>query len=523
MRDLLNLLDNLLTEANLGASEIPAKKKSSVINPDTQQPFSRPELFLHKVQTQSPFTHLNGESVTIDPREANRVAAWVQSGPKGVITLTTTDGGTVKNTDLKKTVEFGSKESEMLPIKGSDVFSTQDIEITDLGNSMQSVLAAGGFPARDMYEMLANNRNLQSLGKLGDAVIYLARQIDQGQVPVFPDDLSAQEIKAIELYASEYLGALGLIKGTVPFVQGSRKDFEKFVGESLEDLVMYFPKSVSNPLADSFSVVNDESGHAIKISSKAAGKGAPPSLTSMKLPPDLRKKYPDAAKFLDVAQDPKFNTFTQPFALLNVLHEINPDSVDSAYPGLLPFDPSVAAVAQDSFKNNKPISDRLMEPFNRRLSEKVQKSSATDGGKVWYAVTKDVMDAVNKGDAVPELQPALIESLGYNFVQLYTNVKDGRLVTEAFWPAKISGQVRLKTKGSAAEPTKGKLSVEISPGGEALPEPGEAPVAAVSAATDADLDAMDAAPRLTGPGARAARTQAAPRMTADVLGRERRR
>lgn len=521
MRDLLNLLDDILTEANLGASEIPAKKKSSVINPATQQPFSRPELFLHKVRTQSPFTGLDGESVIIDPQEADRVATWVESGPRGVITLTTVDGKTIKNTDLKKTVEFGSKESEMLPIKGSDVFGTQDIEILDLGNSMQSVLAAGGFPAGDMYEMLANNKSLQALGKLGDAVIYMAQQIDRGQVPVFPDNLSAQEIKAIELYASEYLGALGLIKGTVPFVQGSRKDFERFVGESLEDLVMYFPRSVSNPLADSFSVVNDESGHAIKISSKAAGKGAPPSLTSMRLPPDLKQKYPDAAKFLDVAQDPSFNTFTQPFALLNVLHEINSDSVDRAYPGLLPFDSSIATVSQDSFKKNKPIPQRLMEPFNRRLSEKVQKSSATDGGKIWYAVTKDVMDAVNKGDAVPELQPALIESLGYNFVQLYTNVRDGRLVTEAFWPAKISGQVRLKTKGSATEPTKGKLSVEISPGGESLPEPGDTPAA--SPDSEVDLDAIDRAPRLTGPGARAARSQAQPNLTPAVLGRERRR
>jgi hypothetical protein len=64
----------------------------------------------------------------------------------------------------------------------------------------------------------------------------------------------------------------------------------------------------------------------------------------------------------------------------------------------------------------------------------------------------------------------LIESLGYNFVQLYTKVKGNKLVTEAFWPAKISGQVKLKTKGSAGE-QKGKMSVEISPGGADLESP----------------------------------------------------
>ena len=105
-----------------------------------------------------------------------------------------------------------------------------------------------------------------------------------------------------------------------------------------------------------------------------------------------------------------------------------------------------------------------MNIFFKQLSPKVIKSENTDGGKAWYAVTTDIIDAVNKGSAVPNLREALIESLGYNFVQLYSNIKQGKLITEAFWPAKLHGNVKLKTKGSAADPKKGKLSVEISPG-----------------------------------------------------------
>jgi hypothetical protein len=82
-----------------------------------------------------------------------------------------------------------------------------------------------------------------------------------------------------------------------------------------------------------------------------------------------------------------------------------------------------------------------------------------------------MMRIVNDEGAVPKFREALIESLGYNFVQLYTNVKGDKLVTEAFWPAKISGQVKLKTKGSAGE-MKGKMSVEISPGKEDYEKPG---------------------------------------------------
>ena len=105
-----------------------------------------------------------------------------------------------------------------------------------------------------------------------------------------------------------------------------------------------------------------------------------------------------------------------------------------------------------------------MSVFNKRLSPKVQESTNTDGGKIWYAVTKDVIDMVNNQEVIEGFRPAIIQSLGYNFIQLYTNVKGNKLVTEAFWPATISGEVRLKTKGSASDPTKGKISVEVSPG-----------------------------------------------------------
>ena len=276
MRDLLDKLDQVLTEATLAAGEIPPNKMSPVINPATKKPFSRVELFYHKVKNGLPFTLVKGGEVVIDPKEAGKVAHWIQGGPKDTITMNTMDGGIVRNTELLKTAEFGMKTSEKISVKPSDVFATKDIEIQDFGNSMNTVLQAGGFPASEMYDKLSNNAALKKLGKVGDAVIYMARQVNDGQVPVFPPDLSKDEIKAIELYASEYLGALGLVRNTVPFIRGSRQEFEEFVGANFDDLIMYFPKASNNPLADSFSVVNDENGHAIKISSKAAGSGAPP-------------------------------------------------------------------------------------------------------------------------------------------------------------------------------------------------------------------------------------------------------
>jgi len=523
MRDLLNLIDTVLAEAKLSADEMPPKKMSSVKNPKTGQIMSRQELFLWKVINSSPFTTVSGGEVTIDPKEAPKVRAWIDFGMIKPITMATTDGSTVKNTELQKTVEFGSKESEQLKIKGSDIFGSEDTDVKDMGNAIESILSAGGFPAMDMYDAIANSPQIAQLGKLGAAVVSMAKQITQGQVPEIPAGLSEQEIKAIELYASEYLGVLGLVAGIVPFKQGNREDFDNFIGTDLGSMIMYFPKSVSNPLADSFSVTNDETGHSIKISSKAAGKGAPPSLTSIKLPADVREKYPEAAEFLDTAQDPSFSTFAQPFKMLNAMYEINPDDVPKEYQSLMPFSDVLIDGLESTVKSGKSVLKSVMSVFNKRLSDKVENSDNSDGGKAWYAVTTDIINAVNKGSAVPNLREALIESLGYNFVQLYTNVKNGKLVTEAFWPAKLKGEVKLKTKGSAADPKKGKLSVEISPGKESAnveigstSKGSEKEVARLSAQ---DLDQVGKEPRLTGPGVRAAKGSAA-KTDAATLGRE---
>jgi hypothetical protein len=534
MRDLLNLLDNVLTEENLGAKEFPLRKMSTFIDPKTKKQLNRAELFLYKVKNRLPFTRLDNSKpqkpigeVIIDPREAQAVAAWIASGPTGVIELSTLDGDTVRNTQLLKTVEFGSKEAENIKIKPSDVLPTDEkTEIADLGNNIDLLLLAGGFPASEMYDKIANSPALVNMGPLGDAVIYMAQQANDGQIPMFPSNLNKDEIKAIELYASEYLGALGLVSGGVPFIRGSREEFEEFVGGNLADMIMFFPKASNNPLADSFSVINDATGHAVKISSKAAGKGAPPALGSMKLPQEVREKYPDAAEFLDIAQDPALSQFTQPFAMMNYLYLLNPNKVPRAYRGMVPFDPEFVSRLEASMKTGKALPRSIMKNFEQQLSDKVLNGTAADGGKAWYAVTADVMRAVNTDRSVPDLRAALIESLGYNFIQLYSNVKGNKLVTEAFWPAKISGQVKLKSKGSAGE-LKGKMSVEISPGGGDI-EPGEIPGVEMDSDGDvADVDAetlddiMDA-PRLKGPGAKAARGSAAPKTDEKTLGRTKR-
>jgi len=519
MRDILDQLDFLLIEANLGANEIPATKPSAVTNPKTSRPFSRPELFLNKVITGSPFTLVSGGEVVVDPREARRVRDWIATGPQGAITLQTTDGGTVKNTQMLKTVEFGSKESQTIKLKGSDIFDTEKQDLQDFGNSINDVLRAGGFPAAEMYSKIADNPKVQQLGQIGDAVILMARQANSGQVPEFPKGLSKEERKAIELYASEYLGVLGLLTGATKFPD--RKQFNEFLGTDLNDMIMFFPKDSANPLADSFSVVNDETGHALKISSKAAGKGAPPSLSSIKLPADVRSEYPEVAGFYDLATDPRITAFTQPFAMMNWLHENVPDAVPAEYEPLLPFTSETVNAAQQSFRTKSPMPRSLMRVFDRRLSDRVRSGDSTDGGKAWYAVITDVMTAVNDQDAVPGFQKAVIRSLGHNFVQLYTEQKGDRLETTAFWPAKIKGQAILKSKGSSKDPVGNKISVEVSPGkltSYTAPE-----VSASSSTRDQDTDVDSVEKQRSSVTARSGGAEKKSQADTQILGRKRRK
>jgi len=467
MRDLLNLLENILSEANnLAAGTL--NNNQTAIDPATKQKYSRADRFLQKVKAGSPFTLSNGDEVVIDPKEAVNVKRWLATGPAGILTMKTAAGSTVPtvtNTQLKKTVEFGSTEKETIKVKGSDVFDVRKTDIKDVGNVVDDVIKAGGFPVSQMYDKIATSPAIKTLGSpLGTGIVAMAKQIQQGQSASIPPGLSAPEQKAIELYASEYLGVMGLPTGATPFMKGKRSDFDKFVGMDLSAMIVYFPKDTANPLADSFSIENKTTGHAVKISSKAAGAGAAPSLNSLKFPDSVATKYPEVADFHKVATDKTLDTFDQIFSIANWLYTNAPKAMPREYLPLVPFTSKTTQTLKDNLKKGTPIPKGMQAIFNKRMTDKVKISKATEGGKCWYTLVTDVCNAVNKNNALPNFQPATIEALGYNFIQIYSNIKGGKLISGAFWPGMVDGVVVLKTKAGATDPYQGKLSFQISYG-----------------------------------------------------------
>ena len=505
MRDLIDRLslieESTLTEASLAALAMPKGKLSTTANPATRKPFTRQELFLHKIATRSPFTLVKGGEVTIDPRELGKAKKWMATGPTGTEKFNTISGDIVSNTSLQKTVEFGSKESEHIQLKGSDIFSpgSKDVAVSDIGNKIQDILKAGGFPASQMYEQIVNSAKIAELGEIGEAIKDMASHIAMGSPPTIPAGLSKSAVKAIELYASEYLGVLGLLTGTTTFKQGNREQFDEFIGTSLNDMIMYFPKDTANPLADSFSVVNNASGHAIKISSKAAGKGAAPSMGSLKVPADVQKKYPEFYEFYRIANDESYTMFEQPFIIMNWLSKKYPKSIPSAYSKMLPFNSATIDACQTSFKTKQPMPKGLFNLFAARLGEQVLNNDATDGGKAWYAVCSGMVKIVNDGHTIKNLRAGIIESLGYNFIQLYTNVKGELLVTEAFWPAKIHGDAKVRSKGYAGNPNYGRLSFELDSNASS-DDMGEEPASSAPAAKPKAATASLSADRVKRPG-----------------------
>ena len=448
----------VINEATLSANQIPWQKMSAVKNQLSGKPYNRQELFLYKVANRSPFDHVDGSSVTIDPAESDTVKEWLRSGPTGIIQLKTEDGNTVTNTQLQKTPEFGSLDRQKIAIKPSDVFPSDDVDVETVGNNIAAMLSAGAFRASDLYKKIESSPGLLNNGKVGAAVISMAKQLNDGKQATLPDGLSSEEIKAIELYATEFLGVLAVIKGVADF--DKREQFLNWVGTDLNSMLLYFPKASNNPIADSYSLQNNKTGNAIAISSKAAGKGAPPALTSLKMPDFLGRKYPEAYEFIRTAQT-QGTGITQPLHLMNWLYANINDAVPEAWRPLLPFTDAQMEAVQSSMKGkSNEVPDELVQAANSRLSPKVKEGNATTGGKVFWAVISDVMKIVNAG-LVPNFRECILTSLGFNFVQIYSNIVKGALTVRAFWPAQIDGKVSLKSKSSAGS-DKGKISYQIS-------------------------------------------------------------
>jgi hypothetical protein len=457
MRDILDKLDSI-NEATLEPGQI-------IKYPE------RFDAFISHIQDRRPFyTDREGTEVILDPREAQRFLQLRAQGQfRGGLKGRDLQGNEWPLSGFRKTAEFGGasvkpgEEDDPTKIKKEGAqLKPSHIGITDKN-----------IPIRSLGKLIVQNPVLQSTD-YGRAVIEMAQQIMSGQAAVIPDQFRKNEQikKAIVDYAGEYLGVMSLYYDTTDWLGGGAKKqgFTSWLGGDIGSLIVNFPSESNTALADSFAEIkNAKTGHTVSISSKGTGGGAPPSMSSLKVPDHLkdRPEYKTAIDIIELTQNesiPKPKTVSQVYLMMNLLQERIPEKIPKRFNRFLPWPQQIVQQVTDSLKNGTPM------PKYQGLFADLD-SKGSDGGKLTYVTKTAVMDMIN-GGAVPEFEAVVLEILDYNFIQQYATYQSNKTGVVEFstqWPAKLDGKVTMESKSGGTDPTKGGFSFKLSPKNAPMP------------------------------------------------------
>lgn len=489
MRDLINIIQQL-SEAAVGMSAGEITKYDN-----------RFDKFIEYIQTRKPFTTIDGEEVIIDPREAKRfLDLRNQDMFRGILKARTTDGEEIPLSKLAKTTDFGGAavaagQEASTGGKEGLVVKPSQIGITDRNIS-----------AEDLYEVITKNQALSSTD-YGKVIQQLAEYIVAGEYVMLPEDYRGKEKekvrKAIVDYAGEYLGVLALLYNRSRFPRKSQ--FEQWLGSSIGELVLNFPSKANTNLADSYATItNPRTSHTLNISSKGTGGGAAPAISGLKVPDYMRKdpNFQNAISFIDICQ--KEDTITQAFSAMDLIYAINPKALDKKWHNFLPFSqktPQLPAYSKDVIASGKTKNPLPLPAKYKPLIKNIE-GAGTDGGKLVYAIKKEVQDAINNKDGLPEFESAVLQILEMNFIQQYCDYKNGELKFATQWPAKLDGNVSVENKSSTTEPTAGGFSFKLGRVDDSVSSEPGAPEVDGAPTFSADSDLASAAADIAGGAAK---------------------
>lgn len=410
----------------------------------------RVQTFLQKIQSGEEFQTVNGDTVKIDPSEYDRAKEFLVPGARGTLRLKTVDGNVITTGNLAKTADFGGQGDE-----GKEKYIVKPGQI----------FADEKFTASKVFDEVIQNKILQE-SEIGQYIIQAAKEIQAGQLPNFkniPKEFQA----AVRDYAGEYLGVLALIKGIANFP--TRKQWLEHLGVSnLDDIVIYFPPKSNNPLGDSEGYFqNKETGNMILISSKGGKKGAPPSITGLKIPDNLKNsnRYKAETEIVEILQNQ--SALDGPFIAINKLYEYAPRAIDPTVASTLPLtnsDLSLIKEFTDKTKYNRRDVTSLPDKFRKVIGQGPDaKPEATPGGILHYIYSSALIKAVNQNNALPEFESMAREILQKNFIQIFARPKGNELEFDVLWPnvEMATGKVELYNKSSSGE-IKGKLSFSVT-------------------------------------------------------------
>jgi len=327
-------------------------------------------------------------------------------------------------------------------------------------------------------------------------------------------------------YFAEVLQPIALVMGKK--VDGNAAEAANIFfgpGAGYADCTISFNNNTIGGLYDSL-LVNPE-GKQIKLSSKGKD-GANASVTNLIKSVQELDKAPAGAKLR--------KTYAEEIAMLESINRLGhfgaPLAIAEEY-GVIGKGDGAVVMKLKGLGPNDDISAVL----NKRLKTLYDSRKARDISRIIpiehmiSAIAYRVADYVNKNTRFGEAASTILNNSA--LVQMYTDTKDSAdsiTITKlnAVYPSQtVTGVLLDASKAYMSTQGKGNFTFEILKNGakpsdinpidgiDSLEEP-----AAVSAD---ELDTALAKPRLTGPGARAARSTAEPKMTKDVLGREKRK
>ena len=327
------------------------------------------------------------------------------------------------------------------------------------------IFADEKFSASKVFDEVIQNKILQE-SEIGQYIIQAAKEIQAGQLPNFKN-IPNEFQPTIRDYAGEYLGVLALIKGIANFPTRDQW-FEHLDVSNLDNIDIYFPPESNNQLGDSEGYFqNKETGNIILISSKGGKKGAPPSITGLKIPDNLKNKnrYKAEIEIVEILQN--YPAFEGPILAINKLYEYAPRAIDPVIASTLPLtNDDIALIKKFS---NKKIYNRLdvvslPDKFRKVIGQGPNaKKEATPGGILHYIYSGALIKAVNQNNALPEFETMAREILQKNFIQIFARPKGGVLGFDVLWPnvELATGKVELYNKSSSTA-IKGKLSFSVT-------------------------------------------------------------
>ena len=439
------------------------------LNPNdlTKHGPGRLENLIKMISDGTPLYTADGTPVTIHKSEADRISNLYKNNQfRGRIDLLDADG--IKRHPLNaflKTKEFGGQSvppgqenDDNVPvssIKPGQVMAHGDLE---KGQSLTPEVAVnlGAFRASLLGQKIIENKYLDSQGRVGQAVKQIAREIESGSLPTIPQ-LTTGELNNIQNYGFEYLGVQELIKGVADFPNSDL--FYQHVGVDINSLMLYFPKSSGNPLADSYALVNKETENTIGMSSKGAKGGAPSSINGLKLSPAMMKMVGKDPSITLINLLQSTTPWKQPFVAVNWLHENFPGKL-GVLEKFLPFDDQFLNWCEGTWDNrNSGVPETLEEiPSNYKPLYKLVMNSVAKTVKnpIFYDVryyVKDMLHRAIRSGVVPNFNKRMLELLGENFIVLKTEKVGkpgvGKFVTKVQWPSKVGGTVTFEHKDPA--------------------------------------------------------------------------